>query len=196
MPWIIDYPLVLDQMRSQKLKCFYHNSGAFGFGESVTTHVVGWIGPADPTIRPEMLDRARSIAEPYEATLAELALRAWREVLPGRAWVMPASHWAYELEFGSREWMPPLLERIGVDPGLLARRNTAAAIEFSPDEAEPFAHLTHRLLEMLHGSDFTVVFPHRPALCRLHHHKQLWWTSSDATLAGRLRELPDDRPTS
>lgn len=192
MPWIIDYPLVLDQMRAQKLKCFYHNSGAFGFADSMPAHIVGWIGPGDATIRPEMLEHAQPVGEPYEENLTRLAKRAWRELLPGRAWVMPASHWAYELDFGSREWMPAILERIDVDPGLLAGRNTAAAIEFSADEVEPFTLLVHRLLEMLHGSDFTLAFPNRPALCRLHHHKQLWWMSSDAELAGGLRAIAQE----
>jgi hypothetical protein len=189
MPWIIDYPLVLDQMRSQNLKCLYCNSGAFGYPDLVKTQVVGWIGPADSTIRPEMLPLAHRVPEPHVENLMSLAAKAWAELFPGRAWVMPASHWAYEIDFGSGEWMPALLERVGIDPGLLARRNNAAAIEFAADETEPFKLLVERLLQMLRGSDFTIAFPNWPALCRLHHHQQLWWMTTGDDIASALRGL-------
>lgn len=186
VPWIIDYQLVLDQMRMQKLKCNYYNSGAFGFPDSVPTEIVGWIGPPDSTIRAEMQALARPVAEPYEENLSKLAVRAWAELLSGRAWVMPASHWAFELDHGSREWMVPLLERIGVDPGMLASRNNAAAIEFSPNEADLFQTFVQRLLEMLRASDFTIAFPNRPVVAHVHHHKQVWWMTSDVKLAEGL----------
>ena len=52
MPWIIDYDIVLAQMRQQRLKCLYYNGGAFGFSDPAAVKTVGWIGPEDSTIRP------------------------------------------------------------------------------------------------------------------------------------------------
>jgi hypothetical protein len=189
MPWIIDYPIVLEQMRQMKMRSLYYNSGAFGFPTDVSARSLGWIGPADETIRESVRHLVRQVPEPYEQNLAELMLRAWREILPGRIWVMPASHWAYELDFGSREWMPALLEAIGVDPGLLQHRTTAAAIEFALEESPALVHFVVRLLEMLQGSDFALAFPHRRVVCTLHHHKQLWWTSAEDAVSDALEAL-------
>ena len=86
-------------------------------------------------------------------------IRAWQELLPGRVWVMPMSHWSYELDFGSREWMPALLESIGLDPGQLLTRNNAAAIEFTPNEIPALEHFAAGLLQMLVASDFAIAFP-------------------------------------
>ena len=189
MPWIIDYPIVLEQMRQLKLRSLYYNSGAFGFHSDVPTRSIGWIGPADETITPGARPLVRQVSEPYEAVLAGLLLRAWHELVPGRIWVMPASHWAYELEFGSRQWMPPLLEALGIDPGLLQTRNTAAAFEFSPDESGPLEHFATRLLEMLQASDFSIAFPNRRVICTLHHHRQLWWTSAESEVTDALEGM-------
>jgi hypothetical protein len=189
LPWIIDYPIVLEQMRQMKMRSLYYNSGAFGFPADVPARSLGWIGPADETIKESARPLIRQVPEPYEQNLAELLLRAWREILPGRIWVMPASHWAYELDFGSREWMPALLEAIGVDPGLLQHRTTAAAIEFAPEESPALMHFVVRLLEMLQGSDFALAFPHRRVVCTLHHHKQLWWTSAEDAVNDALEAL-------
>src|SRR5438045_1723333 len=100
-------------------KSSYYNSGAFAFGPEVDVEIVGWIGPPDPTIKPHALEQASKIPEPYESNLARLLIRAWRENLSGRLWVMPMSHWSYELDFGSHEWMPALLNQIGIDPASL-----------------------------------------------------------------------------
>lgn len=189
MPWIIDYQIVLEQMREQRFKSLYYNSGAFGFPDAASTRVVGWVGPPDNTIRPAALPFARPVDPPYEENLAALLVRAWLDQLSGRVWVMPASHWAYELEFGSRDWMPALLEAVGIDPGLLHSRNDAAAIEFSPDESDSFRYLVTRLLEMLLGSDFCLAFPGRPALATVHHHKQIWWTTTQGCLVEALNHL-------
>jgi hypothetical protein len=189
VPWIIDYPIVLEHMRAMKMRSLYFNSGAFGFANDVPTRWIGWIGPEDPTIKPEVQALVRHVPEPYEQNLTNLLLDAWRKTLPGRIWVMPASHWAYELDFGSKEWMPPLLEAIGVDPGLLQTRTTAAAIEFTPEESPALAHLVTRLLEMLQGSDFSLAFPHRRVVCSLHHHKQLWWTSAEPEVSAALESM-------
>ena len=191
MPWIIDYQIVLEQMRQQKLKCLYYNSGAFGFPADVAVRTVGWVGPADETIRPAAMPFTRQVAPPFEENLAAAARRAWEELLPGRAWVLPMSHWAYELDYGSREWMPQLIESVEMDPGMLEGRNNGAAIEFSPEEGEHFEEFVRRLLEMLLGSDFMLAFPGRAALCTVHHHKQLWWTTpEDAVAEGLDRVVP------
>ena len=42
---------------------------------------------------------------------------------------------------------------------------------------------------MLSGSDFMIAFPGRPALCTLHHHKQLWWSSTDAKIMQAVEEI-------
>jgi hypothetical protein len=188
MPWIIDYTLVTDHLTRLGLKCNYYNSGAFGFADPAGAKHVAWIGPEDTTIRPAARPFVRQIAPPYEPTLATLATGAWQSHFPGRVWAMPMSHWAYELDYGSRDWMPALIEHVGVDPGLLQNRNNAAAIEFGPHEARQFTHFAQRLLEMLLSSDFMLAFlgPPTPVLCTLHHHKQLWWTSKDDAVLAAL----------
>ena len=116
---------------------------------------------------------------PYEATLASLAARAWRELLQGDVWVLPKSHWAYELQFGSHEWMPDLLREVGVDPQVLEARHDGTALAFALAEEPAFERLVAGLLARLLGSDFLIAWPGRPALCTVHHHKQLWWTTTD-----------------
>ena len=189
MPWIVDYVQVLAQMRSQGLRDLYYNSGAFGFSNESVVESVGWIGGEDPTLRPAARDLARSVPPPYAEELIARVVRAWREHLPGPVWVMPTSHWAYELDFGSRDWMAALLEHSGIDSGLLQPRTNAAAIEFTLNEADAFSHLAEGLLRMLFGSDFALAFPGKPVVCTLHHHKQVWWTSTDHALIESLGRL-------
>ncbi|MCC6423800.1 MAG: hypothetical protein IT447_10010 [Phycisphaerales bacterium] len=186
MPWIIDYQLVLEQMHAQGMRCLYYNSGAFGFQEGREVGVLGFVGPADETIRPEVREHIREVAPPFEQTLAALARRIWREHIGGRAWVMPKSHWAHELEHGSREWMAEALEQIGLDAGLLAGRNNGAAIEFASEEGERFELFIRKLLQLLVGSDFMIAFPGHPVVCTVHHHKQLWWMSNDPQLMDQI----------
>lgn len=175
MPNIIDYPIVLRRLESEGLKCHYPNGGSFGFPAG--GEIRGWVGPADETIRPEMKGKTRSVKEPFEETLAEWASRAWRQILPGNVWVMPASHWSFELTHGNQRWLPGLLRGAGVDSGLLIGRTDAAAIEFLPSEEEGFRGFLGGILHGLTGSDFVLVFPGRGTVCTVHHHKQLWWVS-------------------
>lgn len=182
----MDYPRVLERLREQGLRCLYHNSGAFGFSAETATQSLAWIGPVDATIRPAARALTRQALPPYARNLADLAARAWQEGLPGPAWVMPKSHWAYELEFGSRDWMPVLLQSIGVDPASLAPRNNAAAIEFDGTETEPFGSFVEQLLQNLRGGDFSLIFPGRDTICTIHSHQQLWWTTADARIASML----------
>jgi len=189
LPWIVEYAQVLQQMRDQGFKCLYYNSGAFGFPEGAATHSVGWVGPDDPSLRPEARAMTRAVPQPYEKELTGRVVRVLREMFPGKVWVMPKSHWAYELDFGSRDWMPALLEHAGVDSGLLQKRTNASAIEFGLHETETFTHLTEGLLRMLLGSDFALAFPGHPVVCTLHHHKQVWWTSTDKGVIDALGQL-------
>jgi hypothetical protein len=85
--------------------------------------------------------------------------------------------------------MPPLLENIEIDPGLLAGRNNAAAIEFAAGEDRQFRHFVERLLQMLLGSDFVLAFPKRNTIVTVHSHKQIWWTTTDAVVATGLEAL-------
>lgn len=186
MPWIVDYSQVLQQMQGQGLRSLYYNSGAFGFAPEAAIQSVGWLGPEDPSLRPEARAIARQVPPPYERELTRRVVRAWQDHLPGSVWLMPKSHWAYELDFGSRDWMPALLEHAEIDAGLLQPRTNAAAIEFALHETEPFSHVAEGLLRMLLGSDFALAFPGHPVTCTLHHHKQVWWTSTEPQLIKSL----------
>lgn len=173
-------------MTCQGMVCNYFNSGAFGFPRGTTVEILGWIGKADGTIRPEMLARVREVRTPIETTLAMAAAEVWQTEFRGTAWIMPASHWAYELDFGSKDWMPDALKEIGVDSASLSPRTNAAAIEFEEGEQDGFSKLLTSLLTHLAASDFTVAFPGRAVLCTVHHHKQLWWQTSDSALMRRI----------
>jgi hypothetical protein len=107
----------------------------------------------------------------------------------GSAWVMPKSHWAYELMFGSAEWMPQLLREAGLSPEDLSRRHDGSAVEFSPGEEALFERLLAGLLGRLLGSDFLVAWPGRQIVCTVHHHKQLWWTTTSLDLRRKLDVL-------
>jgi hypothetical protein len=186
VPRIIDYPVVLETLTTEGLRCNYHNGGAFGFGPEAGALVRGWIGPADVTILPNLRPMSRQVSAPYEAHLAQSAKLAWEQYLPGPLWAMPASHWSYELRHGSWGWLGEAVAALGLDAGDLAQRTNAAAIEFLPAESGEFRQFAQRLLEGLSGSDFTLAFSGRGTICTVHHHKQLWWTTCDATAAQGL----------
>ncbi len=191
VPSIVDYETVLTRMQQQNMRCQYYNSGAFGFDPGTPMHFTGWIGPEDSTIRPAALAHARRIGAPWEPTLARMATAAWLEFLPGPVWLMPKSQWAYELDFGSRAWLPDALRAAGVDPTALEGRTNSPAIEFNSNEAGRFTPLVKILLQKLMGSDFALAFPGRPVTCTLHHHKQIWWISSDAELIRQLDAMEE-----
>lgn len=183
MPQIIDYSLVCDQMREQGFQSLYYNSGAFGFPKDVTTHIRGWIGEADSTLRESARPFIRNIPAPYVANMVSRLARIWRENLPGVVWVLPMSHWSYELDFGSRDWLPLVLQQIQIDTATLIHRNNGAAIAFSTDEVDAFILLITSLLENLQASDFAVFLPNHPVMITLHHHKQIWWVCADQALS-------------
>lgn len=180
-------------MLSEDFVSLYHNSGAFGFGETVLPRSLGWVGPRDESIRASALALTRHVPPPFERNLAELASVVWEHHLAGSVWAMPKSHWAYELDFGSREWMPALLESIEIDPAVLAPRIDGSALEFAPDERDRFVRFVEGLLERLLGSDFVLAFPGRSTLCTVHHHKQLWWTTTRQTVFDAVGSLVPQR---
>ena len=189
MPRIIDYPHVVEQMAVDGLVSLYPNSGAFGFPPGAATRAVGWVGADDPSIRPEARALTRPVAPPCESTLAAMGARAWKELLAGDVWVLPKSHWAYELQFGSHEWMPGLLREVGVDPQVLETRHDGTALAFDSGETAAFERLVAGLLGRLLGSDYMLAWLGRPALCTVHHHKQLWWTTTDAGVYEGLERI-------
>jgi len=187
MPQVVGYPEVLEKLTHAGLECLYHNSGAFGFQEETPTHSVGWILREDPTIKPMAREMA-IVIDGNEATLAEKAVRVWQDVAPTMsAWIMPKSHWAYELDFGSFQWMPAALAAVGIDSNLLVGRNDGSAIEFQPARRAACQILIEQLLSHLSGSDFMLILGGGSLLCTIHHHKQLWWTTRDAALLKSLK---------
>src|SRR3954454_22096581 len=104
MPRIIDYPQVQREMTALGLRCLYHNSGAFGFETSDQPLTCGWIGPDDPTIRPEAMANVVRVSLPHSRSLARRLETLWLTTLRAPFWIMPASHWAYEMEFGNGPW--------------------------------------------------------------------------------------------
>ena len=179
VPHVIDYPVVLTSLQSAGLKCVYPNSGAFGLAPACTQHVIGWACEDDPTIRPQARAALRIV---LDHPLPALLSRAWRHHLPGPLWLMPASHWAYELQFGSADWLPSLLSEHGIDPESLRPRADGSAIEFASGEADSFLALVQKLFTQVIASDLTVAFPGRPVVALLHHHHQIWWQTSDLAI--------------
>jgi hypothetical protein len=192
--FVIDYPLVLDALRERGMRCVYYNGGAFEFVDASTVHLAGWVLADDPTLRPAARAVARLVHPPDDETLVRRFLSAWRRLANPRVWVMPASHWAYELDFGHADALPPLLDAIGVDAGQLQPRTNASAIELGGEEEHALERLLLGLLSSLHGSDFTLAFPDLPTLCTVHHHRQLWWRTADPDVAAVLRSLDETVP--
>jgi hypothetical protein len=189
VPSVIDYSVVSSTLLGARFESLYHNSGAFGFPRAVSARHVGWIGPQDPTLKESARPLTRRVPEPYAQTLAALAVRAWREHLPGPVWLMPRNHWAFELDHGNSEWMPGLLREVGINPALLSGRNDGSAIEFATGESAALEPALAKLMTDLWGSDFALAWPGRPVLCTVHHHTQLWWTTTDDAFVAALDAL-------
>jgi hypothetical protein len=190
MPRIIDYAQVLATLTARGMTSLYHNSGSFGFPEN--EHVCGWIGPDDPTIHNAARAVSVRVPVPFEENLARTLVRAWTDALPGKLWIMPGSHWSYELDFGNADWLPDALRVHDFDPAELQSRTNAAAIEFDQAESAAATTFVTRLLERLDTSDFAAAFPDHPVTCVIHHHVQLWWRTNDVALRDRLLRLPQD----
>ena len=179
-------------MTALHLQSFYYNSGAFGYDRTTETKSIGWICAEDASLRPEARQLARLLPGPAERTLPELLSRTVAGLLDGTVWLMPKSHWAFELDFGSKAWMPAALTQIGIDARTLEPRTTGDAIAFSPDEIPQFTAFSTHLLTSLMGSDFALASPGRSFVCTLHHHKQVWWTTTDPELLHGLEQLTGD----
>jgi hypothetical protein len=132
MPRVIDYATVLIALSAEGLRCNYPNGGSFSFDDETAVQTLGWIGPADSTIKPAVRPLVRAVARPYETNLVALASQVWLQYLPGDAWIMPASHWSYELNHGSRDWMPALIREIALDPAALIHVDGSKAFQPFP----------------------------------------------------------------
>jgi len=182
----IEYKIALHRLEQQGLVCNYFNGGAFGFAKGAEVNVLGWIAGDDPTIHPQLRAYIRQFPPPQEQNMARAASAVWVNELAGPAWIMPLSHWAFELDFGGKNWLPTLIKSIGIDPTVLASRSDASPLEFQPPDQPHLLRFVQTLLENLASSDFMLAFPSHPALCTIHHHKQLWWTSPDKRLIERI----------
>ena len=187
MPRIVDYSLVSQRMLAGGFVSLYYNSGAFGFPRDADVQMLGWIGPDDPTIRPQIRPLARPVPPPHSSNLSAKLIDARRH-LPGDAWLMPKSHWHFELHDGHPELLESLLPELGIDPAPLRERSDGSAIAFDADEDAPLAQAIERLLDGMRQSDFAVAFPDAAsrAVCTVHHHTQLWWQTTDEELLSRL----------
>ena len=192
MPGIVEYSQVRQRMLGREFVSLYHNSGAFGFARDADVKMLGWIGPADGSVRSEMRAFMRQVGAPFPATLAAMLVRS-RTHLPGDVWLMPKSHWHFELHDGHPVLLQELLPSIGIDPALLRERNDGSAITFGADEDDALRQATAGLLSGMRFSDFSLVFPdaEAAAICTVHHHQQLWWQTTSPALIARL----DDQST-
>ena len=186
-PRVIDYPIVLEKLLGRGLVSLYHNSGAFGFPRGTDVKLLGWIGPEDGSIRPDVRPFTRRVSEPYAPTLANMLVAARRHVI-GEAWLMPKSHWHFELHDGHPQLLETLLAELGIDPALLRERNDGSAVAFAANEDDALRDAIARLLDGMRLSDFSIVFPDADAaaVCTVHHHCQLWWQTTDADLIAKL----------
>jgi hypothetical protein len=184
VPHIVDYGTVLQILTDCGHSCAYHKSGSFA-PQSESAQIVGWALGDDPTIRADMRSHLQVV--PSLSTLLDRLSKAWTVSLRGEIWIMPASHWAFELTYGNADWLPQSLQAIGIDPQLLAGRNDGTAIAFAPGEADPLRILVSDLLTRSRGSDFTAAWPGHSTVAMLHHHGQIWWRTTDVSLADSLR---------
>jgi hypothetical protein len=189
MPSIIPYSLVLEGMTAMGMRCVYFNAGAFAFTGDQPVSIVGWIGPDDASIRPDLPATLVRVDPPYGLNLAKKLVVAIARHLTGLVWVVPKSHWSFELTHSHGGWLSNALLQAGLseaDIARLAPLTSAAAIAFQPDEIDSLGGLVEALLDHLQASDFAILFPNHPHLVTVHHHKQLWWQTGDTELAAIL----------
>ena len=193
MPRIVDYDRVRDRMLAAGFVSLYHNAGAFGFPRGTEWKMRGWIGLDDGTIRAEVRPFVRAVPRPHASHLAGMLVSARRH-LPRDVWLMPKSHWHFELHDGHPELLASLLPEIGIDAALLRERNDGSAIAFAAEEDDRLRHTIERLLDGMRQSDFLLAFPDAAddagtrAVCTIHHHKQLWWQTTSAALIKQLED--------
>lgn len=174
MPGIVNYAEVIDRMQAGGFVSLYPQSGAFGFPPGPDVQNAGWIGAEDASLRPAARAIATMVTPPIEKNLSAVIAKRWPGELAGPAWLMPKSHWHYELHFGNRALLEPLLMSIGIDVEQLRDRNDGSAIEFNADDRGLLYRAVETLLGGLAGSDFLIAWPDATVACTIHHHKQLW----------------------
>jgi hypothetical protein len=183
MPTVVNYEQVLTVADRMRLRSVYYNSGAFDFG-SAPTHIVGWLGPDDPTLRSDLQALTARVSIPYARNLSTALMHAWRTLLPGTAWVLPKSHWSFELQHAHRPALHAALRALAIDVAHLSSLpSAAAALAFEPDEANALGTLVETIFTENVSSDFALLFPDRPAILTLHHHQQIWLQTTDPILA-------------
>lgn len=189
MPRVVDYDEVLSRLTAEGFDSLYPRSGAFGVPHPDKAVSIGWLLTHDPTLREMALPLAHYVEPATIESLIERFTTAWISFLPGPIWLMPKSHWAYELQFGSAAWLPEALAAAGVNAASLADRADGSAVEFQSGESQSASLLLATLLANLSASDFLAAFPSRASVCTIHSHRQLWWTTSDFSVASRLASL-------
>lgn len=185
MAQVLDYGQVQQVLVGKGLKCLYHNSGSWGFAGGKTVAAVGWVLGEDMTMTPAARKVARVLGG-LEELVAGIG-KAWARV-GGEAWVLPGSHWAYELDFGTPA-MEGVLKRWGVSgvEGLVGR-NDGSAVVFGDGEEGAFMGVLGELFRIGTASDYQLIFPAVPITGILHHHVQVWWQTEDTSLAVWLSE--------
>ena len=182
MPTIVDYPVVRQRMLDRGFVSLYHNSGAFGFGPDDSVQNLGLVTTDDPSIRESARAMMRLVTRPAQLDAVERVCRHIRS----DAWLMPKSHWHYELHFGNSRLLEGVLQSIPIDPAVLRDRNDGSAIAFEPAAAKQLLGVVTELLPLLRGSDFMIAWPDGGTLCTIHHHGQLWWQTTDKGVAAAL----------
>jgi hypothetical protein len=190
VPTIVDYSIVQQTAAEMGLVSLYHNSGAYGFGAGAAVGHVGWIGQPDATLRASARDSARQVRPPYPENMATGVEHFARMLKPSAVWLLPASHWAYELRFGG-QWVGQLLDQLNLEASALRDRADGSAIAFMADEMTILSTVIATLLEKLPagGSDFSLLAPPRRVVGMIHHHQQVWWTTADTDITALLRDI-------
>jgi hypothetical protein len=174
MPEVLSYQQVETVLRAKSLRCLYFNSGSWGFTEQAGA--VGWLLGDDPTLTPAARKIARVVG-PVDQLVAAV-LEACHRV-GGEIWILPGSHWAYELDFGTPTMLDVLrrADVVGVD-GLVGR-NDGSAVRFLATEQSQLAGVLRELFSTGTTSDYQLILPEMPVLAILHHHVQVWWQAKD-----------------
>ncbi len=177
MASVVAYDRAMAELLSRGMVCLYFNSGSFGFEESREVVHAGWLIGDDASLTPRARDAARVIDPPETRRLAQLAGALWRRV-GGPAWLMPGSHWAYELDFATPD-LAGVLEAAGIAPRELDVHD-GRPVQFDPHEAESFEAVVSWLLDSGTTSDYRLALlgPGGVTVSGIiHHHRQLWWTT-------------------
>jgi hypothetical protein len=180
MPRLIPHDSVLPIAAQDRLRCVYHHGGAFEFVDGPTLFR-GWLTRDDPTVRPELRAVCRLVVE-SELIHRLLGLLV---AIGNRAMILPTSHWAHELD--AHPWLGDALAQTGTDASVLRGLNEAAAVGFDlPGERASLDGLLRALLAGLDQSDFTLLVPGVRLMVTLHHHRQVWWRTTNPELAARI----------